>query len=61
MNIFLYGTLADKHFTWPPEITTALAGAVDASTPPFKALQPFTVTTGVNPEDGTVWPAPETR
>ena len=58
---YLYGTLADKHFTWPPEITTALAGAVDTSTPPFKALQPFTVTTGVNPEDGTVWPAPETR
>jgi hypothetical protein len=58
---YFYGTLADKHFTWPPEITTTLAGAVDPGTPPFKARQPFTVDTGVNPEDGTVWPAPETR
>ncbi len=56
---YLYGTLADKHFTWPPEITTALAGAVDVTSPPFKALQPFAVDTGVAPVTGaSVWPAP---
>ena len=58
---WLYGTVADKHFTWPPEITTALAGTVKMSTPPFKPLQSLTVSTGVKPEDGTVWPALERR
>jgi hypothetical protein len=31
------------------------------STPPFKPLQSLTVSTGVKPEDGTVWPALERR
>jgi len=33
---YLFGTLADKYFTWPPAVTAALAGHPDAS-----SLAPF--------------------
>ncbi len=55
---YLYGTLADKHFTWPPEITTALAGSINSPTPPFRSVQSLNVNTGVRPFAGMVWPLP---
>jgi hypothetical protein len=57
---WLYGTLADKHFTWPPEVTAWLAAVVDLMAPsPFKPLPDFSVKTNVAPpQRAAVWPAP---
>jgi hypothetical protein len=42
---YIYGTLADKHFTWGPEVTDALAGGADVSASPALPTLPL-------------WPAP---
>jgi autotransporter translocation and assembly factor TamB len=46
---YIFGTLADKHFTWGPEITAALSGHADLSAPPAAPAQPFSLDTGVLP------------
>jgi len=55
---YLFGTLAEKQFTWPPEITMALAGA-DESTIPGTPPSPFLLETGVQPlAPAPAWPGP---
>jgi hypothetical protein len=54
----LVGTLADKHFTWPREITREMSGAVGMPPAPILPLQSFPLNTGVKPPGGIEgWPA----
>jgi len=40
---YIFGTLADKHFTWDPNITAALAGHTDLAALPALASQPLSL------------------
>jgi hypothetical protein len=42
---YIFGRLADKHFTWAPEVTAALAGQTEPAPEPA-APQPLTLTVG---------------
>ncbi len=46
---YIYGTLADKHFTWPANITSILAGNAAPSPIPSAPAQPLSLGAGVTP------------
>jgi len=57
---YIYGTLAEKHFTWNPDLTSLLARTADLSPVPAAPAQPLSLDVGIAPQpspDGLL-PAP---
>lgn len=46
---YIFGTLADKKFTWGPDLTAALAGQADFSAVPAPSTKPLSLGVSVNP------------
>jgi hypothetical protein len=57
---YIYGTVAEKHFTWGPEVTTALAGESEPAPMPAGAAEPLPLDAGITaqPTQNGLLPAP---